>query len=250
MRVGELHRISDKSHPTEARQVRAEAGAIGRPSLSLIRGIGIIVLCGVSFGMAGGLIGFTLGVGSPNYYRGVFHAAGDPNFSPVQVGLGLGISQGLIGGAVIGCIVVLAAALSSSSRRKRELVYLSDHDFAAECPCPRSWWYQRDFTLVKVLAIVLGLFACGGVSFLIGGIDAQSQLYRDYTVAKLAKIRPVLQERQFAEVNADYSSAAAVYLTGIVGSEREYKALEERMRFLFGDEEARDMMRNVRVAKK
>jgi hypothetical protein len=37
--------------------------------LSVVRGIVIIVVCGVCFAVAGGLLGLTLGVGAPAYYQ-------------------------------------------------------------------------------------------------------------------------------------------------------------------------------------
>jgi hypothetical protein len=213
--------------------------------LSVLRGIVIIVVCGVCFGVAGGLLGFTLGVGAPAYYRGVFRAANDPGFNPVQVGLGLGISQGLICGAVIGSVVVLAGALSRPSRHDGEPVVHSAPHMAPDRPRSTRMW--RVLALVTVLAAIA---SGGAIGFVAGAVMGQLELYQQNTDTKLAKIRPILREQQFAGVNAEYSSAAQVYLIGTVGSEESYKALQERMRFVFGDEEARFMVGNVEVAKK
>lgn len=213
--------------------------------MSVGRGLVIVVACGLCFGLAGGLLGLALGVGAPSYYRGVFRAADDPGFNPVQVGLGLGISQGLICGAVVGSVVVLAVALFRPSRQRGEPVDPSAPHIAPDRP--QSTRMRR----VLILVAVLAASACGGViGFVVGAIVGQSQLYQQSTDAKLAKIRPVLGEQQFAGVDVEYSSAAQVYLMGTVGSEQAYKALEERMRFLFGDEEARFMLLPVEVAKK
>lgn len=212
--------------------------------MSVARGVAIIVACGACFGAVGGLLGFTLGVGAPAYYRGVFRAATDPDFNPMQVGLGLGVTQGLICGLVIGSVVVLAVALSKRPPQEDEPVDLSAKQVDAGHPRPLR--IRRVFGLVAVLAAITG---GGAIGFVVGAVVGQLQLYQQSTDAKLAKIRPVLRDKRFAGVGADYSSAAQVYLIGKVDSEQAYKALEEKMRFLFGDEEARFMMGNVEVAK-
>jgi hypothetical protein len=64
-----------------------------------------------------GLIGTVLGAGMalliPDYYRAVFGAVDDPSFEPLAVGLGLGLTQGTIGGLVVGCVVILSVAIYS-----------------------------------------------------------------------------------------------------------------------------------------
>lgn len=213
--------------------------------MSIVRAIVIVVVSSVGFGGAGALLGFTLGVGAPAYYRGVFRAANDPGFDPVRVGMGLGFSQGLICGVVIGCVVVLAVAVSRPSHQKRQSVESSTPDIASDRPKAICAWR------ILVLALVLAAMGCGGIiGFVAGAVTGQLQLYQQNTDAKLAKIHPILKEEPFANVKGEYSSAAQVYLVGTVGSEQTYKALEERLRFLFGDEEARFMMNNVEAPKK
>ena len=73
----------------------------------------IIILSGIGFAIGGGLMGYTLGKSAPAYYRGVFNSR-DPNFDPVEVGLGLGLTQGMICGLVIGAVVVMAVAWYNS----------------------------------------------------------------------------------------------------------------------------------------
>ncbi|MDG3005196.1 hypothetical protein [Paludisphaera mucosa] len=99
------------------------------------------------------------------------------------------------------------------------------------------------------LAGILAAIACGGIiGFVSGAIVGVEHLYRRYTDLKLGKHRPILREPQFASVEIEISSAAQVYLMGRVDSREAYKSLEERVRFLFGDEEARDIVRNVSVS--
>jgi hypothetical protein len=52
--------------------------------LTVIRGLSIIAVCIVGFGVAGALLGLTLGIGAPAYYRGTFRAGDNPAFNPVQ----------------------------------------------------------------------------------------------------------------------------------------------------------------------
>ncbi len=102
--------------------------------------------------------------------------------------------------------------------------------------------------LLVCLGICAALAVVGFIGFVGGAIIGQLQLYQSLTDQKLMRIRPVLAEPRFAGVAADYSSAAQVYLTGTVGSEEALKDLEGRMRFLFGDEEARFMLATVDVS--
>ena len=69
------------------------------------------------------------------------------------------------------------------------------------------------------------------------------QLYQQNADRKIAKIRPELQKPEFTNVVATSSSDGQVYLLGTVASEQSYKALKERVQFLFGDEESSFMAR-------
>jgi hypothetical protein len=80
--------------------------------MTVVRGFTIIVLSGMAFAIARGLIGSTLARSLPGYYRAVFSGGDQPDFDPVQVGVGLGITQGLVAGLVVGSVVVLASAFS------------------------------------------------------------------------------------------------------------------------------------------
>ena len=71
----------------------------------------ICVTCSVIIcGLLGVAIGMFLGVVAPGYYRSVFANGTDPSFNPLAVGAGLGLTQGLIAGVVIGCVITLAVA--------------------------------------------------------------------------------------------------------------------------------------------
>lgn len=204
----------------------------------------VITTTGVCFGIAGALLGYALGAFAPAYYRGVFRGGNDPRFIPVQVGLGLGATQGLGCGIAVGTVVVLAAALYGPRNLGQKAVGVLEADDLM----PGS---QRSFPVKLVLGffgVLATILFVGVTTFVVGEIIGQELLYRRWTSEKLAKIWPVLQEPQFAALNAESSSAAQVYLNGTVPSEKAYKTLEDRIRFLFGDAEAKFMMGNVSVA--
>lgn len=56
--------------------------------------------------IAGSLLGVAIGICigrfAPGYYRTVFSAHSDPAFDAISMGIGLGLTQGAVGGAVIG----------------------------------------------------------------------------------------------------------------------------------------------------
>lgn len=82
---------------------------VSGPAVGVMRGF-LIVLCSGAVGALLGLIlGGLLGSVAPDYYRAVF---GNPNLNPLQVGAGLGLTQGLGTGIVVGCVVLLAVAIS------------------------------------------------------------------------------------------------------------------------------------------
>jgi len=109
---------------------------------------------------------------------------------------------------------------------------------------------QRSFSVKRglgILGVIATLLVVGVITFVVGAIIGQLQLYQNWTEEKIAKVRPILQEPQFAGINVEYSSAAQVYLSGALPSEKSYKKLEEQIRFLYGNEEAKFMMSNVSV---
>jgi hypothetical protein len=85
--------------------------------MTVLRGFGIVLLSAVLGALIGCGIGYTLGVVTPAYYRGVFSTGNSPGFDPVQVGSGLGFTQGLVAGLLVGCVVVLAVAWFNARRQ-------------------------------------------------------------------------------------------------------------------------------------
>ena len=105
--------------------------------MTIARGFLIVVLSGLGFAIGGGLIGYTLALVAPAYYRGVFSSGREPWFDPVQVGLGLGITQGAVCGVIVGSVVVLAVAWYNS-RPSAPQVHLPPHE-SRELTPPAGW---------------------------------------------------------------------------------------------------------------
>src|SRR4029077_7599303 len=84
--------------------------------MTIVRAILIIVGRAAVFSMLGAGLGATQGVVAPDYYRGVFLTGNRPDFNPVQLGFGLGMTQGFTGGIVIGILVVAILAWHSSRK--------------------------------------------------------------------------------------------------------------------------------------
>jgi len=75
-----------------------------------LRGLAVLCGCAAVFAAGGGLIGLALGVFMPGYYRGVVRGGYQQDFNPVDVGIGLGTSQGVILGVIVGALVVIGLA--------------------------------------------------------------------------------------------------------------------------------------------
>ena len=63
--------------------------------------------------LIGGLIGWCMGTFLPGFYQATVPYFNDDGQQPyaAQIGLGFGISQGLLMGFILGCIVLIATAI-------------------------------------------------------------------------------------------------------------------------------------------
>ena len=71
-------------------------------------------------------MGYILGVMAPDYYRTVFAVPPDAPFNPVQVGLGLGLTQGATAGLLVGVVIVVTVAWSNSRIEQLKLASMPD----------------------------------------------------------------------------------------------------------------------------
>lgn len=203
------------------------------------KALGIVLLWGVTFAVVGGLIGAALGLVAPDYYRSLLRDGHSPDFNPLQVGIGLGVTQGLASGIAIGLGVIAL------------LVWREMRAAAAEAKNPtananrpiRPLWRLAVWGAATSLAIAL----CCSVAFVLGSIVGAEQIYQSWTDQKLQTIAKILETQEFPKVESDYSSAAQVYLTGEVQDEATRQALRDKLVLAFGTEEAEKMMLDVKI---
>jgi hypothetical protein len=70
----------------------------------------VIVTSMAVFAAIGWAIGLGIGLCCPDYYRDVFEGGRSPEFNPVAVGVGQGLTQGAAGGAALGLGLVAILA--------------------------------------------------------------------------------------------------------------------------------------------
>ena len=70
--------------------------------MTVARGFIITIVSGVTCTAIGGLWGYVLGTFAPDYYRTVFRIPSGDRLDLAQAGLGLGLTQGLAAGLIIG----------------------------------------------------------------------------------------------------------------------------------------------------
>lgn len=76
--------------------------------MTIQRGFAIAAASSLIGGSLGALGGWLLGRIAPDYYRMVFPLR--PNLDPLQVGLGLGATQGVAAGLIVGVAIVATVA--------------------------------------------------------------------------------------------------------------------------------------------
>ena len=73
---------------------------------TLFLSIVAVFAAALSGGLLGTMVGGALGAFVPGYYRSVIPGGEQPGFDPVAVGIGLGMTQGMMFGAVVGLLLV------------------------------------------------------------------------------------------------------------------------------------------------
>src|SRR5262245_4218468 len=87
----------------------------GNLSMTVLRGFVIVAISTVLCAIVGAAVGWTMGTVAPSYYRTTFRIS--PGFDPVEFGFALGLTQGMVAGLVVSCVIVLGVAWYNSRRQ-------------------------------------------------------------------------------------------------------------------------------------
>ena len=203
-----------------SRQPLTELGRSAKKMKPIPRFLVFVVATGSAFGIAGGLIGAVIGSLAPSYYRTVFSSGGNPDFDPLQIGVGLGTSQGLVIGTAVAVALVLASAIGCRG---------GSGGSGGRLVASRPFW-------VMVCSIAIAL--CSGAAFLFGGISGQGNLYNRIVSQKIERIERVLRMNHVATIEIDAGSGGRVSLSGTVASETLKASLQVALAAEFGEKEA------------
>ena len=83
--------------------------------MTVVRGFTITIAIGLAFGCFGAIAGYLLGSIAPDNYRTVFRILPQASIDPAQAGFGLGVTQGLGAGLMVGLVIVVSVAWYKSS---------------------------------------------------------------------------------------------------------------------------------------
>jgi hypothetical protein len=200
-----------------------------------------VLLWGITFACVGSAIGAAIGTVAPGYYQSIFRNGHSPEFNPLQVGIGLGATQGVASGMATS-IVVLALLAWRDIRSARPAM---DSDAPIRKLRSRTWSVHVLWGGVTAMSVLI----ISAATFILGGIIGQQQLYQSWTERKLDRLATILQSNEFDGVEADYSSAAQVYLTGTIKDNASRDSLRDKLVVTFGTEEADEMIWRVDVAR-
>ncbi len=78
--------------------------------MNVLKALVTVIGTAISFGAAGATIGVFLGKVAPGFYRQTIAIRDQASFNAVELGLGFGLTNGLIWGMVIGMLIVAVFA--------------------------------------------------------------------------------------------------------------------------------------------
>ena len=202
----------------------------------------IIAVSTIVLATGGAAIGYSLGRFAPFYYRGVFRAGGSPDFNPVQVGFGLGLTQGLIAGLIVGAAVVLAKALSGFQRFEKGRLRLDDE--VGQPPIKGCLINVVIFLVSSAIALSIGLI----IGALGGEYGCKARRFHD----EKAIIVPVLaRDPSTSTINIEmFTGDGTAMLYGEVATKEDLDRLRSRMTTLFGEPRVKDIMYGVSAREK
>lgn len=87
--------------------------------MRILQALRMILTTTVVGTVIGAVVGSSLATFNPGYYRACYPMVDEGSVSPLEVGLGLGISQGMIAGTLVGAVLVFAVAVSRMNQPPR-----------------------------------------------------------------------------------------------------------------------------------
>jgi hypothetical protein len=104
-----------------------------------LRAFRMVAAFGLVFAAAGLGIGYCVGTIYPSYYQRAFNAdQRHSDFSPIDVGIGLGCSEGLMVGLILGAAVVVIRAWLQTRRVRQAPPAFDQHPY--DRPVPPDLW--------------------------------------------------------------------------------------------------------------
>jgi multisubunit Na+/H+ antiporter MnhE subunit len=88
--------------------------------MNVVNALATVVGTGVGFGIAGTAIGAILGYVAPGFFRQMLPLRDPANLNPVEVGIGLGLTNGLGWGLAVGVLLVAILAWRETRLARKE----------------------------------------------------------------------------------------------------------------------------------
>ena len=88
--------------------------------MNVVKALATVVGTAVGFGVGGTAIGALLGHVAPGFFRQMLPLRDPANFNPVELGIGLGLTNGLGWGLAIGVLLVAIIAWKETRVARKE----------------------------------------------------------------------------------------------------------------------------------
>jgi hypothetical protein len=88
--------------------------------MNVVKALATVVGTAVGFGVGGTAIGALLGYAAPGFFRQMLPLRDPANFNPVELGVGLGLTNGLGWGLAIGVLLVAIIAWKETRLARKE----------------------------------------------------------------------------------------------------------------------------------
>ena len=194
-----------------------------------------VVACTLLLAAIGLAIGGLLGAFAPEYYRTVLPGGREPDFDPVSVGVGLGLTQGAIGGAVVGLVVVGMLCWREAGTRE----------------VPKALGFQEGSFVRRGLRLVVSIMILGlstAAALLVGLLLGEGRAYHARYREERQAIAPLLTEDPaFGNVRLEEYSGGGVYLHGEVPTPADLEHLRTAVALAVGQQRSRRVLSGVRA---